>query len=77
MMMIHQHPDYDRMTPSQVVSTFTTDTLLETKSKNTMAIDQEIKNSNLTLKAKKAVVRVAREEVDTSCQANFEEDLTH
>ena len=85
-MMIHQRPDYQKLTAAQVVSTFSTHVLLETKSKKTFAIAQATKNSNLALKAKKVVAQPSRDEevveetceedVDTSCPANdFAEDL--
>ena len=84
-MMIHQRPDYHKLTAAQVVSTFSTHVLLETKSKKTFAIAQATKNTNLALKAKKVVAQPSREEDveesyeedgDTSCPANdFAEDL--
>src|SRR3954470_20196050 len=79
-MMVHQRPDYHKLTSAQVVSTFYTHVLLETKSKKTFAIAQATKNSNLTLKAKKVMSQSSREEEvseeiceednDTSCPAN-------
>ena len=61
-MMIHQRPDYHKLTVAQVVSTFSTHVLLETKSKKTFAIAQATKNTNLALKAKKVVAQPSREE---------------
>ena len=61
-MMIHQRLDYHKLTAAQVVSNFSNHVLLETKSKNTFAIAQATKNSNLALKAKKVVSQPSREE---------------
>ena len=79
-MMIHQRPNYHKLTAAQVVSNFSTHVLLETKSKKTFAISQATKNSNLSLKAKKVISQPSREEEvseeiceednDTSCPAN-------
>ena len=85
-MMVHQRLDYHKLTTDQVVSTFSTHILLETKSKKTFAIAQATKNSNLALKAKKVIIQPSREEevseeiceedTNTSCPTNnFAEDL--
>ena len=85
-MMIHQRPNYHKLTAAQVVSTFSTHVLLETKSKKTFALAQATKNSNLALKAKKVISQPSRDEevseeigeedIDTSCPANdFAVDL--
>src|SRR4051812_48923579 len=86
--MIHQRMDFDQLTPNQIVSSFTTKSLLKAKSKQTHDLVQEISSTNnLALKAKRMsspskVVEV--EEVEeycedddgASCPANdFEEDL--
>ena len=77
-MMVHQRPDYHKLISAQVVSTFSTHVLLETKSNKTFAIAQATKNSNLALKAKKVISQPSREEEvseetceednDTSCR---------
>src|SRR3954471_2556337 len=53
--MIHQRMDFDQLTPKQIVSSFTTNSLLKAKSKQTH--DLEINSTkNLALKAKRSVV---------------------
>src|SRR4051812_7259863 len=88
--MIHQHMDFYQLTPNQIVSSFTTNSLLKAKSKQTHDLVQGINSTNnLALKAKRTVVpsKIARiedvgdcheddEEQDASCPKNdFEEDL--
>ena len=79
---------FDQLTPNQIVSSFTTNSLLKAKSKQTHDLVQGINSTNnLALKAKKTVPpskMVEVEEVEdnyededvASCPANdFEEDL--
>jgi len=86
--MIYQRMDFDQLTPNQIVSSFTTKSLLKTKSKQTHDLVHGINSSNnLALKAKKVaspskVVEVedveeyCEEEDVPSCPANdFEEDV--
>ena len=52
--MIYQRMDFDQLTPNQIVSSFTTKSLLKTKSKKTHDLVYGINSSNnLALKAKK------------------------
>src|SRR3954468_12900316 len=52
--MIHQRPDFDQLTPNQIVSSFTTNSLLKAKYKKTLDLVHGINSSNnLALKAKK------------------------
>src|SRR3954466_8645749 len=52
--MIHQRMDFDQLTPNQIVSSFTTNSLLKAKSKQTHDLVQGINiTNNLALKAKK------------------------
>src|SRR3954465_5968491 len=52
--MIHQRMDFDQLSPNQIVSYFTTNSLLKKKSKKTHDLVQGINNTNnLALKAKK------------------------
>src|SRR3954470_24335694 len=87
--MIHQLPDFDQLTPNQIVSSFNTNSLLKAKSKKTLDLVHGINSSNnLALKAMKTVSPsklVEMEEVEecyeyedeASCPANeFEEYLT-
>nr|XP_020152988.1 uncharacterized protein LOC109738291 [Aegilops tauschii subsp. strangulata] len=85
-MMIHQRPDYHKLTVAQVISTFSTHVLLETKSEKTFGIAQATWNTNLALKDNKVVVQPSRvedvveesceEKDDTLCVANdFAKDL--
>src|ERR1041384_2975479 len=86
--MIHQRMDFNQLTPNQIVSCLTTNSLLKAKSKQTHDLVQGINSTNnLALKAKKTaspskIVEV--EEVEEycgdedvpSCPANdFEEDV--
>src|SRR3954466_2162738 len=52
--MIHQLSDFDKLTPNQILSSFTTNSLLKAKSKQTHDLVQGINSTNnLTLKDKK------------------------
>src|SRR3954469_18292768 len=52
--IIHQHMDFDQLTPNQIVSSFTTKSLLKSKSKQTHDLVQGMNSTNnLALKAKK------------------------
>src|SRR3954466_7705539 len=86
--MIYQRMDFDQLTPNQIVSSFTTNSLLKTKSKQTHDLVHGINSSNnLALKAKKVaspskmvevedVEEYCEEEDVPSCPANdFEEDV--
>src|SRR3954466_9711477 len=87
--MIHQRMDFDQLTPNQIVSSFTTNSLLKAKSKQTHDLVQGINSTNnLDLKAKKTaspskimeveeVEEYCEDEDGASCLANdFEEDVT-
>src|SRR3954468_8635365 len=88
--MIHQCMGFDQLTPNQIVSFFTTNSLLKTKSKQTHDLVQGINSTtNLALKAKKMaypskiveveeVKEYCEEEEDVpSCPANdFKEDVS-
>ena len=73
-MMIHQRPDYQKLTAAQVVSTFSTHVLLETKSKKTFVIAEATENSNLALKAKKVLAQPSRDEevVEETCEEDVD-----
>src|SRR3954471_15745876 len=86
--MIYQRMDFDQLTPNQIVSSFTANSLLKTRSKQTHDLVHGINSSNnLALKDKKVaspskVVEVedveeyCEEEDVPSCPANeFEEDV--
>src|SRR3954462_13747452 len=86
--MIHQRMDFDQLTPNQIVSSFTTNSLLKAKSKQTHDLVQGINSTNnLALKAKKMaspskiveveeVEEYCEDEDGASCPANdFEEDV--
>src|SRR3954470_21684756 len=86
--MIHQRMDFDQLTPNQTLSSFTTNSLLKTKSKQTHDLVQGINNTNnLALKVKKTaspskiveveeVEEYCEDEDGASCLANdFEEDV--
>src|SRR3954464_2044665 len=86
--MIHQRMDFDQFTPNQIVSSFTTNSLLKAKSKQTHDLVQQINSTNnLALKAKKTdspskiveveeVEEYCEDEDVPSCPANdFEEDV--
>src|SRR3954466_15778687 len=86
--MIHQRMDFDQLTPNQMVSSFTTNSLLKAKSKQTHDLVQGINSTNnLALKAKKTappskfvkveeVEEYCEDEDGASCPANdFEEDV--
>src|SRR3954467_4393295 len=82
--MIHQRMDFDQLTPNQIVSSFTTNSLLKAKSKQTHDLVQGINSTNnLALKAKRMaspskivdVEEYCKDEDVPSCPANdFEED---
>src|SRR3954463_3360315 len=86
--MIHQHMDFDQLTPNQIVSSVTTKSLLKIKSKQTHDLVQGINSTNnLALKAKKmappskiveveVVEEYCEDEDVPSCPTNdFEEDV--
>src|SRR3954467_9351337 len=86
--MIHQRMDFDQLTLNQIVSAFTTNSLLKAKSKQTHDLIQGInRTNNLALKAvKKAspskfvevedVEGYCEDEDGSSCPTNdFEEDV--
>src|SRR3954470_13329375 len=86
--MIYQRMDFDQLTPNQIVSSFTTKSLLKIKSKQTHDLVNRINSSNnLALKAKKVaspskmveveeVEEYCEEEDGPSCPADdFEEDV--
>src|SRR3954464_15470714 len=55
--MIHQRMDFDQLTPNKIVSSFTTNSVLKAKSKQTHDLVQGIHSTNnLALKAKRSVV---------------------
>ena len=73
--MIHQRPDFDQLTPNQIVSSFTTNSLLKAKSKQTHDLVQGINSTNnLALKSKKIVPSSKIEEVEEVGECNEEED---
>src|SRR3954471_10625773 len=86
--MIYQRMDFDQLTPNQIVSSFTTKSLLKMKSKQTHDLVNGINSSNnLALKAKKVASpskMVEAEEVEEYCEdedspscpaEDFEEDV--
>src|SRR3954463_16178481 len=86
--MIHQCMDFDQLTPNQFMSSFTTNSLLKAKSKQTHDLVQGINSTNnLALKSKKTaspsniveveeVEEYCEDEDGASCPANdFEEDV--
>src|ERR1043165_5633601 len=86
--MIYQRMDFDQWTPNQIVSYFTTKSLLKIKSKQTHYLVNGINSSNnLALKAKKVASpfkMVEVEEVEEYCEEedvplcpanDFEEDV--
>ena len=86
--MIYQRMEFDQLTPNQIVSSFTTNSLLKAKSKQTHDLVQGInRTNNLALNAKKTaypskiveveeVEEYCEDEDGASCPANeFEEDV--